>query len=200
MECVKPKLNILGIKGQGLLYFLNQKKFIPGDSGGQESAQFRSTGFDPWVRKIPWRREWQPTPVLLPGEIHGRKSLEGYSPWCHKKSDMTRWLSLSLTTPSTFSHQVEKNRKSVWQGEAAGTACGGMYQRPDFWKRANRGCFVFLIANNRWRVWLSYIKMRLLEMQDRSTESTGGQRTRFGKRSGKEEPWRFGRQNHGSAD
>ena len=33
------------------------------------------TGFDPWVRKIPWRKKWQPTPVLLPGKSHGRRSL-----------------------------------------------------------------------------------------------------------------------------
>ena len=36
--------------------------------------------FDLWVRKIPWRRAWQPTPVFLPGEPHGQRSLEGYSP------------------------------------------------------------------------------------------------------------------------
>ena len=36
--------------------------------------------FDPWVGKIPWRRAWQPTPVLLPGESHGQRSLVGYSP------------------------------------------------------------------------------------------------------------------------
>ena len=43
--------------------------------------------FDPWVRKIPWRRTWQPTPVFLPGESHGHRSLAGYSPWGHKESD-----------------------------------------------------------------------------------------------------------------
>ena len=37
--------------------------------------------FDAWVRKIPWRRAWQPTPVLLPGESQGQKSLAGYRPW-----------------------------------------------------------------------------------------------------------------------
>ena len=41
-------------------------------------------GFDPWVRKIPWRRAWQPTPVSLPGESHGQRSLKGYSPWSHR--------------------------------------------------------------------------------------------------------------------
>ena len=49
-------------------------------------------GFDPWVGKIPWRRKWQPTPVLLPGESHGGRSMVGYSPWGHKESDTTEWL------------------------------------------------------------------------------------------------------------
>jgi len=45
---------------------------------------FRRPGFDPWVGKIPWRREWQPTPVFLPGEFHGQRSLAGYSLWGHR--------------------------------------------------------------------------------------------------------------------
>ena len=40
----------------------------------------RRHGFDPWVRKIPWRRKWQLTPVFLPGKSHGQRSLAGYSP------------------------------------------------------------------------------------------------------------------------
>ena len=38
-------------------------------------------GFSPWVGKMPWRRAWQPTPVFLPGESHGQRSLVDYSPW-----------------------------------------------------------------------------------------------------------------------
>ena len=49
-------------------------------------------GFDPWVRKIPWRRKWHPTPVLLPGKFHGWRSLVGYSPWGRKESDTTERL------------------------------------------------------------------------------------------------------------
>ena len=45
--------------------------------------------FNPWVRKIPRKREWQPTPVFLPGESLGQRNLAGYSPWCHKELDMT---------------------------------------------------------------------------------------------------------------
>ena len=40
------------------------------------------------IRKIPWRRKWQPTPVLLPGKSQGQSSLEGYSPQGHKESDI----------------------------------------------------------------------------------------------------------------
>ena len=57
---------------------------FPGGSSGKEPAcQLRRSqrcGFDPCVRKIPWRRPWQPTPVFLPGESHGQRSLVGYSP------------------------------------------------------------------------------------------------------------------------
>ena len=48
--------------------------------------------FNPWLRKIPWRRKWQPTPVSLPGKSHGQRSLLGYRPWEHKESDMAEWL------------------------------------------------------------------------------------------------------------
>ena len=56
---------------------------------GRESAcwcrRCRRRGFDPWVRKIPWRRKWQPAPVFLPGESHGQGSLVGYSlSGCHR--------------------------------------------------------------------------------------------------------------------
>ena len=63
---------------------------FPGGSDGKESA--RNAGdprFNPWIGKIPWRREWLPTPVFLLGEFHGERSLVGYSPCGHKESDMT---------------------------------------------------------------------------------------------------------------
>ena len=49
----------------------------------------RRPRFNPWVRKSPWRRKWQPTPVFLPGEFHGQRSLVGYSPWGRREWDMT---------------------------------------------------------------------------------------------------------------
>ena len=59
-------------------------KNLPANAGDARDA-----GFDPWVRKIPWRREWQLTPVFLTGEFHGQRSLVGYSPWGHKELDTT---------------------------------------------------------------------------------------------------------------
>ena len=55
-------------------------KQLPWWLSGKESAcQCRRCKFNHWVGKIPWRREWQPTPVLLPEESHRQRSLEGYS-------------------------------------------------------------------------------------------------------------------------
>ena len=65
-------------------------------------------GFNPWVGKILWRREWQPTPVFLPGEFHRQRSLAGYSPWGHKESDTTEWL-------TTWPHNVLHGTCPPWR-------------------------------------------------------------------------------------
>ena len=56
------------------------------------SLQCRILGFDPWLRKIPWKRTWQPTPVFLPRKFHGQRSLAGFSPWIIKELDRTQRL------------------------------------------------------------------------------------------------------------
>ena len=65
-------------------------------SSEESFCQCRRLGFNSWVRKIPWRRIWQPTPVFLPGESHGQRRLSGYSPWGHKESDMTQQLNKNI--------------------------------------------------------------------------------------------------------
>ena len=66
---------------------------FPGGARGKEPAcQYwirERHRFNPWVGKMPWRRAWQPTPVFLPGESCGQKSLVGYSLWGHKESERT---------------------------------------------------------------------------------------------------------------
>ena len=60
-----------------------------GGAGGKELAcqcrRHKRRGFSLWVGKIPWRRAWQPTPVVLPGESHGQRNLMSYSPWGQKE-------------------------------------------------------------------------------------------------------------------
>ena len=79
-----PVLSLLiVIKGTSLLIC------FPGDPSGKESTcqckrHKKHKFYTLVVGKIPWRRAWQPTPVFLPGESHGLRSLAGYSPWGHK--------------------------------------------------------------------------------------------------------------------
>ena len=68
--------------------------------------QCRRPQFDPWVGKIPWKRERLPTPVFLPGGFHGERSLVGYSPWGCKESDVTE-------QPSVTWHDVESFSESI---------------------------------------------------------------------------------------
>ena len=69
-----------------------------GEKASEKLEPYDSSRFDPWVRKIPWRRKWHPTPVLLPGKFHGWRSLVGYSPWGHKESDTTEQLHFYVST------------------------------------------------------------------------------------------------------
>ena len=88
----------------------------------------RRTGFDPQVGKIPWRGNWQPTTVFLPGKSLGQRSLVGYSPWGYKE--------LSTNEQLTFSFSFQ------WLGFCASTARGlgsipgqGLHAMPEGQKR-----------------------------------------------------------------
>ena len=82
--------------------------FTGGASLNEPTCQYRKhkrREFNPWVKKIPWRRAWQPTLVFLPGESHGQRSLASYSPLGHKELDMPEVtehsIALKLTTTLT---------------------------------------------------------------------------------------------------
>ena len=62
-------------------------KTVPAGAGGKRQE------FGPWVRKTPCRRPWQPTPVRLPGESHGQRSMEGYNRGVAKSRTQLTWLS-----------------------------------------------------------------------------------------------------------
>ena len=69
--------------------------FIPTPKNAQTTAQLHSSH----IRS--WRRQWQPTPVLLPGRSHGRRSLVGCSSWGHYESDMTKRLHFHFSLSCT---------------------------------------------------------------------------------------------------
>ena len=68
----------VGSKNKGTSQVSLVVKNLPANAGGMRQ------GFDPWVGKTPWRRTWQSTPVILPRESHGQRSLAGYGPWGYR--------------------------------------------------------------------------------------------------------------------
>ena len=73
-------------------------------SGKESACQCRRCGFDPWVRRIPWGRKWQPTPVLLPGKSCVQRSL-----WSHKELDTTEQLSTRLNRVVDRISEIKSN-------------------------------------------------------------------------------------------
>ena len=67
-----------------LLPLLGLPRWLSGKESSCQCRRHRSPRFHPWVRKIPWSRKWQPTPVFLPRKFHGQRSLVGHGPWGHK--------------------------------------------------------------------------------------------------------------------
>ena len=80
-------------KGRCQMYRRHSLKGLLGGVSGKEPAcrcrRHKRQRLHPWVGKIPWRRTWPLTPVFLPGESHGQRSLEGCSPWGCEESDRT---------------------------------------------------------------------------------------------------------------
>ena len=77
-----------------IIYIVSSLVGLPRWCSGKESAchcrRCKRHRFHPWAGNVSQRREWQNTPVFLPGEFHGQRSLVGYSSWGHKESDTTK--------------------------------------------------------------------------------------------------------------
>ena len=90
--------------------------FPGGISGKEPACQCRRCGFDPWVGKISWRRAWQPTPIFLPGESHGQRSLAGYSPRvCRIRQN---WSNLARSV-----HKGKSNRIKLFSPQHRAKCC-----------------------------------------------------------------------------
>ena len=112
-----------------------------GGANGKEPAckcnRHKRCRFDPWVGKMPWKRAWQPTPVFLPGEPHGQRSLAGHSPGV-AESDATERLSRST-------------EQALGRSESC---CGASQLTPDSAdgrSKAQRGC-VAALGLRSWHV------------------------------------------------
>ena len=83
-------------------------------SGKESVCQCRRCGFNPWVG--PWRRNWQPTPVFLPGNSHGQRNLMGCYQWGHKESDTNKHnIAQNKSRQSTDAH---KPNSELWRLDA----------------------------------------------------------------------------------
>ena len=86
-------------------------------SGKESACQCRRREFNPWVRKIPWRRKWQPTPVFLPGKFYGQRSLAGFSLWGWKELDTTEHTGIKyeeyLKNVEIFNQEKTKQMEDV---------------------------------------------------------------------------------------
>ena len=91
------RFNQLPMTSDGQSWLGNQaSRLAKGCIGKESTCQCSRPGFNPWVRKIPWRRKWQPTPVFLPGKSLGQRSLAGYSPGVTKSWYITEHALWSL--------------------------------------------------------------------------------------------------------
>ena len=86
--------------GKSKYLFSRAKLGFPGGSHGKKNqpANAGDVGSIPGLGRFPWKRKWLPTPIFLPGESHGQRSLAGYSPWGPKQLDTTEWLTLTFYT------------------------------------------------------------------------------------------------------
>ena len=97
LSCLPGKVRVIKLTHQAALrikhyVYMYAGDFPAGTSGKQPTCQSRRCGFDLWVGKIPWRRAWQPTPVFLPGESHGQRSLVAWWATVHRVTKSRMWL------------------------------------------------------------------------------------------------------------
>ena len=107
--------------------------------------------FDPWVGKIPWKKEWQPTRVFLPGKSHRQRSLAGYSPWGHKESLDTHQRSQQLG--NKILSKIFPLEKQCW------------FYTSQFWYVFLQEIFLGLTVRKVLRIWISLFLQRLYFMK-----------------------------------
>ena len=94
------------------------KRGLPGGANGKESAcqcrRCKRHRFDSWVGKIPQRRKWQPTPIFLPENSHGQRSLAGFSPWSLRELDTTEQTYYKPITVQYYTADCVSSAPRLW--------------------------------------------------------------------------------------
>ena len=89
------QINLYIHQYNNVLIIHNVPTGFPGGTSGKEPIcqcrRHKRCRFNPWVGKISWRKKWQPSPVFLPGKIHGHRSLADYNPWDQKELHTTKY-------------------------------------------------------------------------------------------------------------
>ena len=92
-------------------------QWLRGKESTCQCMRHKRCGFNPWVRKTPWRKAWQPTIFLL-GKSYGQKSLVGYIPWDHKELDMSEATEhtyiCTYTDKHIHKHKLKKYIPKKW--------------------------------------------------------------------------------------
>ena len=86
---ISPQSIIMSSESADICRVLSFNNAFPGKESACQCRRCRRCGLDPWVGKIPWKREWQPALELLPGKSHRQRSLAGCNPWGHRGLDTT---------------------------------------------------------------------------------------------------------------
>ena len=142
--------------------------------------QYRKWGFNPWVGKIPWRREWPPTPVFLPGKSHGQRSLAGYSPWGRKESDMTERLTVCWGIPwwltsKEYTCNAGDPGSIPGSGRVPGERKGNSFQYSCLQNPMDRGAWGAtahgVTQSSTWLMWLSMHACKINKVLQCSTSS-----------------------------
>ena len=138
-----------------------QEGGFPGGTVGKESTcqcrRRKRCKFDPWVGKIPWKRKWQPTPVLLPGKSHGQRNLVGDSPQGPKESDVTKHTHTHDHREDHDGRHREETAIQKPKGEAVDTLILDFstreFQRNKFllFKLPSLECFLMVAQANEYR-------------------------------------------------
>ena len=155
--------------------------------GGKQSTyqckRCKGRGCTPWVRKIPWKRIRQPTPVYVLGRFHRLRSLEGYGPWGHKESDMTehahivnlqccvsfrytaKWFSytnaLSILFQILFPYRLLQNTQISWLNSLL------INQRKRLFMREGTYVFLWLIHIDVWQITTKFCKATILWLKNK---------------------------------